>query len=102
MESWYGYFEFKSDKSDKFWLVWPVGDSQTFTTAWGKIGRKPQGKKDGINPYLAHTKMEEKVKKGYVKKSVGKDWIVNLLSDNPITSKSEGIGFDFMAELKNI
>ena len=87
------YFEYTDLKSNKFWQITSNKDF-SLTVHYGRIG------KDGISKTFNFSnkqeqknqldkKIEEKIKKGYVEKYMGKRILkqVNLLSDK--TSKTE-------------
>lgn len=59
-----GYYEYRDEKSDKFWMLSKQGDS--YETRWGKIGTEGQSMIHAAYDYDALCKKaNEKIRKGY-------------------------------------
>jgi predicted DNA-binding WGR domain protein len=61
----FGRYEFRGDGSKKFWHIVFDMTSQTYTASWGRIGNSAQSKK--YSRAEAMKKIQEKIKKGYIK-----------------------------------
>lgn len=62
-----GVYEYRDNRSNKFWKVSLNLSTGFYDTEWGKNGFPAQGKKKGLDDREAYQKIHEKINKGYQK-----------------------------------
>lgn len=97
-----GRYEYKDERSDKFWQITYDVPSGTYTTEWGRNGRPPQDSKPGLTGTEALKKIQEKIAKGYqlTEFKVGRpEGLFKVKRGKPVPRK-ESLDIDFYAELE--
>jgi predicted DNA-binding WGR domain protein len=97
-----GRYEYKDEKSDKFWTIEKVGPE--YKATWGRIGSAGQGPKI-YTEGEAYDKIQEKISKGYVHTGVGSskdllDMVKGAAEDRKAEAKKPRI--NFMDELRKV
>lgn len=97
----YGRYEYKDDRSDKFWQIKKLPNGNALAE-WGRNGHSPQGSKEYTSFEVA-AKVNEKIAKGYQLKTPGTIGPRNpkRIPGVPPTGRAKkSESFDFMEELK--
>ena len=92
-----GRYEYRDDRSDKFWTIELSDRPYTYRVTWGRNGRPPQGEKY-YDEGMANHKLNEKIAKGYV---LSRKYDVKI---DPFTKKRtpNEDSLDWMSDLKKI
>lgn len=83
--SMFGRYEYRGGSKRKFWHIVYDLSTETYTASWGRIGKPPKGTTDYTREETLK-KIQEKLKKGYVKvkgydETVGNHSVHYILND---------------------